>query len=953
MAPTVFLSAVTNEFGSVRSTLARSVRHASLRVVHQDDFANRGVLTLQMLEEEIRGTAIVFHVLGAQSGALAPAGQVRDFLDRHPSFQQRFPDIAADGLQGKVSYTQWEAWLALYFDKRLGTFRIDALNCEAPQQLHAERLRDHDPERKRHPKIVADSFQLIGEMIASLLALHLVRREQLAAPCNLPFSPLGELFIGRGPFLEDLRRRFEAARQQEPPRWPNHAVTGMAGVGKTRLAVEYGWKHQDHYTALLFVNCETPASLGSHLANLAGVLQLDLPADARDPDKRAAVLDWLQRHPGWLLILDNVDDQAARDAVNAYLKDWHAGHLLITGRYLYWGKDVERLGLQVLAPEDARAYLLKSTPERQAHADDAATAQALATDDLGQLCLALEQCSAYVNKVAISLGEYRRRWQQNFKNVRGWADKVLMKYHEEKAVSLSIATTWQTTTDQLSPPARELLHLLCWLAPDPLPQTLLDAVEKQGALPGDVEEAAAELRGFSLLQRSQDCGFAAFGEVHRLVQLITREQLIGEARQTSLPRALAALDAAFIGDPTDVRTWPVLNPLAAHVEEAVRHADAADITDQTSRLMNQLGLLYKQQIRFPDAERLYRRALSIDERSFGAHHPNVAIRLNNLAQLLQATNRLGEAEPLMRRALSIVERSSGADHPNVGISLNNLAALLQATNRLGEAEPLMRRALAIDERSFGADHPNVATYLNNLAQLLQDTNRLGEAEPLMRRALAIDERSFGADHPEVAIDLNNLAQLLNDTNRLEEAEPLMRRALAIDERSFGADHPKVAIRLNNLATLLQATNRLAEAEPLMRRALAIEERSFGTDHPHVATDLNNLAQLLQATNRRAEAEPLMRRAMGIDEQSFGTDHPNVGIDLNNLAQLLQATNRLAEAEPLSRRHLLIFLGFTGRTGHEHPHLRAALANYTAMLKALGRSDADIQVELAKLGAVKP
>ena len=62
----------------------------------------------------------------------------------------------------------------------------------------------------------------------------------------------------------------------------------------------------------------------------------------------------------------------------------------------------------------------------------------------------------------------------------------------------------------------------------------------------------------------------------------------------------------------------------------------------------------------------------------------------------------------MRRALAIDEQSLGPDHPNVAIRLNNLAQLLKATNRLAEAEPLMRRALAIDEQSLGPDHPNVA-----------------------------------------------------------------------------------------------------------------------------------------------------------------------------------------------------------------------------------------------------
>jgi tetratricopeptide (TPR) repeat protein len=233
--------------------------------------------------------------------------------------------------------------------------------------------------------------------------------------------------------------------------------------------------------------------------------------------------------------------------------------------------------------------------------------------------------------------------------------------------------------------------------------------------------------------------------------------------------------------------------------------------------------------------------------------------------------------------------------------------------------------------------------------LLQATNRLAEAEPLMRRALAIDEQSFGLEHPKVAVRLNNLATLLQATNRLAEAEPLMQRVIAIFEKSFGENHPNIAMSLSNLANLLQATNRLAEAEPLMRRALAIDEQSSDPEHPNVATSLNNLATLLRDTNRLAEAESLMWRVISIFEKSFGENHPNVATSLNNLAQLLKATNRLADAEPLMRRHLEIFLKFTGVTGHPHPHLQAATGNYAGLLRAMGRSEEDIQDALQALG----
>ncbi len=62
----------------------------------------------------------------------------------------------------------------------------------------------------------------------------------------------------------------------------------------------------------------------------------------------------------------------------------------------------------------------------------------------------------------------------------------------------------------------------------------------------------------------------------------------------------------------------------------------------------------------------------------------------------------------MRRALQINEHSYGENHPAVAINLNNLAALLEQTDRFAEAELLMRRGLGIDEQSYGESPPEVA-----------------------------------------------------------------------------------------------------------------------------------------------------------------------------------------------------------------------------------------------------
>jgi len=819
-------------------------------------------------------------------------------------------------------------------------------------------------------------------------------------------------FKGRTAQLRELRENFVQ---------PGHigvvtAVNGLGGLGKTALAVEYAHAYADEYGGGRWqVRCAGKDDLRLALGELATPIGFEFTDDERKNadlqfERVRRELKQLAdaRAPHrCLLLLDNVDRPGLLDpAMVARLDagDWL--HVLATTRLgeneLHGAhRDRSFLPVDELPPDDALALIESYQPGGTFRSDAERDAASEIVQLLGCFTLAVESAAVYLGQFsndvtcAAFLARLKKEGLEGLDTAATQSSEGLL--HGEKR----LGATLQPTLERLDAAERRTLEFAALLPPDQVPLPWLRALVaktfpeiERDAEPGHPDPWKNVLRrlfSLRLLQATDvmdDDGQPLVARVHRLIQQIVLRDvpaMEGAGQRQSLEELISERDAVLEGtsDWTQAR-WE-LAPLAAlaslwgktghpsaawlmnqagqrwhtlaewsQAEPLMRRALAIDEQSfgphhpKVAIRLNNLALLLKATNRLAEAEPLMRRALAIDEQSFGPHHPEVATDLNNLAQLLQDTNRLAEAEPLMRRVVAILEKSLGPEHPNVATSLNNLATLLQATNRLAEAEPLMRRALAIDEQSFGPHHPNVAIRLNNLAQLLQATNRLAEAEPLMRRALAIDEQSFGPHHPNVATSLNNLALLLQDTNRLAEAEPLMRRALAIDEQSFGPHHPNVATSLNNLAQLLQDTNRLAEAEPLMRRALAIDEQSFGPDHPKVAIRLNNLAQLLQATNRLAEAESLMRRVVAILEKSLGPEHPNVATSLNNLAQLLQATNRLAEAEPLMRRHLEIFLNFTRATGHAHPQLQAAVNNYAALLDAMGMSREKILATLRKL-----
>ena len=92
--------------------------------------------------------------------------------------------------------------------------------------------------------------------------------------------------------------------------------------------------------------------------------------------------------------------------------------------------------------------------------------------------------------------------------------------------------------------------------------------------------------------------------------------------------------------------------------------------------------------------------------------------------------RYPEAEPLYVRSLSIAEQQLGVDHPDTAMSLNNLALLYDAMERYSEAESLYLGALEILFNRLGENHPNTQTAWSNFIYFLQQAISAGQESQL-------------------------------------------------------------------------------------------------------------------------------------------------------------------------------------------------------------------------------
>ena len=540
---------------------------------------------------------------------------------------------------------------------------------------------------------------------------------------NIPFESLVDLFKGRDEILEQLQGQLDGGGATAI----TQAIEGLGGIGKTRVAVEFGWwgVREKKYKAVLFVNAESSELLHASVAGLAGARVLGLAKEGVDQEvAERLVFGWLAENDGWLMVFDNADTREAAMEVEGQLPRLGRGQVIITSRYRKWGAAVRSRVLGVLSAKDAREFLLERTAGRRAEtADDEGIVAELA-EELGCLPLALEHTGGYVANLHISLGEYLAAWREEKEEVLKWYDEDTMKY------PASVAVTWERTFKELSLGARTVLRLTGFLAPEPVALAIFQegsekVAEAMALLAQELGVGMEEFKAGEAIGGLARYSMVTRGEgtftVHRMVQEVIRSRIPGDLRREWIEKTLRMVDDFAPGDSDDVRTWGIWDPLRPHAEAIAVTADEAGITEPTSRLMGELDCYLSAKGLYGQAEHFSRRALKIDEESLGKDHPKVATRLNNLAGLYRATNRLGEAEPLYGRVIEIWEKSLGKEHPDVAIALNNLATLYQVTNRLGEAEPLMRRALVIIlefTRRTVHEHPHLGDAINGYGGLL-------------------------------------------------------------------------------------------------------------------------------------------------------------------------------------------------------------------------------------------
>ncbi len=579
-------------------------------------------------------------------------------------------------------------------------------------------------------------------------------------------APRPVFLAGREELLAELNTRLSAG---DSPGLRIVALCGLAGAGKTSMAVEYAHRHLAEVRLAWQFAAEDSAVLVAEFGELAAQLGARDVLDARDPV--STVHGVLAAYPAeWLLVFDNAPDRAA---VEPFLPPAGPGRVLVTSQSALWPPG-QGMDVPVLDPEAAAGFLAARTgdPNRQAAAD-----------------LAAELGGGY-------LATFRQRREDLF--ARG----------APTGYGKTIATTWSLAFGRLEssvPSAVSLLRLLACCAAEAIPLSLLlqprpGLTEKLGADvvpplvpllddPLATGDAIAALRRFSLVTPAGDGSVS----VHRLVQAVTAGQMPADLAGQWRQAAAALIEAAIPADTDPPETWPVCAALLPHAQAAL-----ADDSAGMMRIANYLGERGSRAA----ARDLQQRIVDARVLALGPDHPDTLTARAGLAWWTGDAGDAAEARDQYAALLPAMERVLGPEHPDTLRTRADLAWCTGDTGDPAAARDQYAALLPAMERVLGSEHPDTLGARADLALWTGDTGDAAAARdqyaallPAMERVLGyaallpVREQVLGPEHPDTLSNRHNLARWTRQAGDPAAARDMLAGLLPVRERVLGPEHP--------------------------------------------------------------------------------------------------------------------------------------------------------------------
>ena len=342
---------------------------------------------------------------------------------------------------------------------------------------------------------------------------------------------------------------------------------------------------------------------------------------------------------------------------------------------------------------------------------------------LGGLPLAIVQAGRYMQETGTSCQDYLRLYDSSWSELQAEVPRM------RDYANGSVQTTWMISYDHIKqedPAAAKLLQLWAYLDHQDLWFGLLTRGSRGPEDPGWLHDLVRQevrfkrvmkgLLTYSLIESHQDTGSYS---MHPVVHDWCTESISrGKVDLTRLALMMVGLAVPGQSEP---EYWVMQQRLLPHANRCVQQYHSAEQYDRmndkdSSYAFHNLGLLYFNQGKLAEAEKMYQRALDGYEKAWGPEHTSILGTVNNLGLLYFNQGKLAEAEKMYQRALDGYEKACGPSHPSILRTVNNLRLLNVSRGEHMKAKDMHPQALDRNDETHNIDqYPQSSSTANTLA----------------------------------------------------------------------------------------------------------------------------------------------------------------------------------------------------------------------------------------------
>ncbi|MFJ5924742.1 ATP-binding protein [Kitasatospora sp. NPDC092948] len=632
-------------------------------------------------------------------------------------------------------------------------------------------------------------------------------------------------FTGRGAELDRLIR---AATDRREGLAANtvviSSIEGMAGVGKTQLAVHAAHRlvRDGHFTDVqLHINLRgfdpdlPPADPSAVLEAFLRQLGVPAPQIPAGRSERAAMYRDRLRNRSALVLLDNAaDEDQVRDLVPAGPDCL----VLVTSRRSLAGLDgVTPHLIDTFSDAESVELLVRIAGRDRVAADPEAAARIVRYCDRLPLALALA-AARLRSRPAWSLTDLADRLEEG-------------RLAAIRAGGRALRPVFDLSYRGLTEPLQRIFRLL---GHHPGPDFTPAIVAALAGVPADEAEEALELLQDENLVRQ---GRPGRYELHDLL----RAYAVDTAASSTAVEASAALDRlarwflcsahsaatamnapglpepAAAGDLAPLRFDSREAALAwfdtEHANLVATHRAAAEQDQYETTWKLPIVLDHFRNLRFHRTHSLEAHRVAVESARARDDRPVAAWNLMGAHASLHQLSRFEEAEAVISEALGIYRELH--DSRGEGQALGDLGNLYNSTGRPAEAIAILTRSMALNEEH--GDRRRVMICQVNLGVSYYLLGDLDSANTYFRHALTA-ARSCGERRGECVI-LNNLGEVHLRLDQAERAHDFYFQAQKISDES--GDRDNYGTSLSGLGDTLDAMGRTAEAVSYWRTAHAV------------------------------------------------------------------------------------------------------------------------------------